>query len=65
MSTQYDGRTIAAPARKPSERELVLRQVLRLHAQGRTPDDIAMLIGMNPADVRVLIFGLDEPGVVA
>jgi DNA-binding CsgD family transcriptional regulator len=39
-----------------------LREVLRLRALGRTPDDIGTLLGMNPADVRLLIYGTDEAG---
>jgi hypothetical protein len=35
---------------------------MRLRAQGRTVNDIAMLLGMNPADVTMLVFGPDEPG---
>ena len=68
MSPQFDWRDLAASAadsaarHRPPERELpelVLRELQRLHALGRTPDDIATLLGMNPADVRLLIYGDD------
>jgi hypothetical protein len=49
---------------RATEPEILLRQVQRLRALGRTPDDTATLLGMNPADVRLLIFGLDDPGSV-
>jgi hypothetical protein len=50
MNTQYE---------QPTE-QLVLREVMRLHAIGRTSEDIATLIGANPHDIRLLIFGHDE-----
>jgi DNA-binding CsgD family transcriptional regulator len=49
---------------RPRECELILREVQRLRALGRTPNDIAMLLGMTPGDVIFLIFGPNEPGTV-
>ncbi len=49
----------AATAHRPTERELVLREVLRLRAQGLQPRDIAEAFGMNPADVITMIHGHD------
>ena len=49
---------------RPTEHEVLLRELMRLRAMGRSPDDIGTLLGMNPADVRLLIYGPDEPGTV-
>ncbi len=62
MSPLYDWRDLAATVAGPDA--AAYRQVMRLHAQGRTANDIAMLLGMNPADIKMLIFGSDEPGTV-
>jgi hypothetical protein len=58
---QYDWRALMST---PTDREILLRQVQRLRTAGRTPDDIGTLLGLAPADVRLLIFGLDDPGGV-
>ena len=58
-----DHRVLAATANHDHD-AAVYREVLRLRALGRTPDDIATLIGLNPADIHALIFGPDESGTV-
>lgn len=58
----YDWRDMPAE----SSREIVhdatvLREVMRLHTLGRTPDDIGTLLGLNPGDIRMLLYGPDDP----
>jgi hypothetical protein len=60
VTSQYDWRTLVAMVADPDA--AVCREVMRLRAQGRTAEDIAMLLGMNSADVTMLVFGPDEPG---
>lgn len=65
---RYDWRDLAASAHQLIEHEpeeIVLREAMRLHSIGRTTADIGLLLGLDPADVHVLIYGLDEPGAVA
>jgi DNA-binding CsgD family transcriptional regulator len=69
LSPQYDWRDLAATAaatdpatkHRPTEREVLLREALRLRAQGLQPRDIGELLGLNPSVVESLIEG-NEPG---
>jgi hypothetical protein len=68
MSPAFDRRdmakaaaTDAANPHRPTSREVLLREALRLKAQGLRPRDIAELFNLNPADIESLIEG-DEPG---
>jgi DNA-binding CsgD family transcriptional regulator len=64
MSPQYDWRDLATAAdhearanqHRPNERELLLREVLRLRAQGLMPRDIATALGLNYHDVVTMIY---------
>jgi hypothetical protein len=47
---------------RPTDRELLRREVMRLHTQGLRPRDIAESFGMNPSDVITLIY---STGVLA
>jgi DNA-binding CsgD family transcriptional regulator len=57
-SADYEAR---ATEHKPTEREILLREVLRLRAQGLRIRDCAEAFGLNPSAVETLIYG-DEPG---
>jgi DNA-binding CsgD family transcriptional regulator len=46
----------SAEQHRPTDRDLLRREVLRLHAQGLRPRDIADAFGMNPSDVVSLIY---------
>jgi hypothetical protein len=59
--TTYDWRDLVGIA-DHNHNHAVLREVLWLRALGRTPDDIGILLGINPADVHLMIFGCDEEG---
>jgi len=61
-ATDHDAK---ANQHRPTERETLLREVLRLRAQGLQPRDIATALGMNDDDVATLIYGHDKPGAVA
>jgi hypothetical protein len=61
----FDWRDMAAAAdpateHKPTNREVLLREVLRLRAQGLRIRDVAELLGMNPSAVEALIEGTIE-----
>jgi DNA-binding NarL/FixJ family response regulator len=64
MPTEFDWREMAAaePAteHRPTNREVLLREVLRLRAQGLRVRDVAELLGMNPSAVEALIEGTIE-----
>ncbi len=71
MATKYDWRHLAATAadhdaqanqHRPTDRDLLRRECLRLTAQGLRPRDIAESFGMNPSDVITLIY---STGVLA
>jgi DNA-binding NarL/FixJ family response regulator len=73
MSPQFDWRNLVNTAVNhearanqpgPTEREVLLREVMRLRAQGLMPRDIATALGLNDADVHALIYGTDEAGSV-
>lgn len=73
MSPQYDWRDLVSTAadhearanqHRPNERELILREVMRLRAQGLMPRDIATALGLNDAEVISMLYGNDEPGTV-
>jgi DNA-binding NarL/FixJ family response regulator len=53
MPPQFD----PATEHKPTNREVLLREVLRLRAQGLRVRDVAELLGMNPSAVEALIEG--------
>lgn len=68
MSPQFDWRDMAAAAtadpatrHRPTERDVLLREALRLRAQGLRPRDIGELLGLNSCVVEALIEG-DGPG---
>ena len=67
MSPQYDWTHLAAATVDPATRHRptalseVQREILRLHKQGLTPRDLAVLFAMDDAAVRLLIYG-NEPG---
>jgi hypothetical protein len=66
MSLRYDWRHLAAltndPAtrHRPTDLDTVHREILRLHREGLQVRDLALLFGMNDADVCALIYGSDE-----
>jgi hypothetical protein len=66
MSPQYDWRTLVntgvdhearATEHRPSNREVLIREVMRLRAQGLMPRDIATALGLNDADVITMLYG--------
>jgi hypothetical protein len=69
---QYDWRELVtatdqearANRHRPNDQAVVCRQVLRLHRTGLQPRDLAILFGLNDDDVRLVLFGTDEPGTV-
>jgi DNA-binding NarL/FixJ family response regulator len=70
MSPEFDWRDLASTStdyetranrHKPTEREVLLREVLRLRAQGLRVRDVAEALGLNPSAVEALIYG-DESG---
>jgi hypothetical protein len=68
MSPQFDWRDLAsatnpATEHRPTERAVLLREVLRLKAQGLRVRDVAEALGMNPSAVESLIYG-DEEGTI-
>lgn len=42
---------------RPTDREVLLREALRLRAQGLRPRDIAEAFGMNKSEISALIEG--------
>ena len=69
MSPQYDWRdlvtTVADQAKatdhRPIERTVLLREIMRLRAQGLRVRDVAEALGLNPSAIESLIEG-DGPG---
>jgi hypothetical protein len=66
MPTEYDWRDLAAatdPATEhlPTERAVLLREIMRLRAQGLRVRDVAECLGLNPGVIENLIEG-HEPG---
>jgi hypothetical protein len=66
VSPQFDWRDLASatdPATKhrPTDRDVLLREALRLKAQGLRVRDVAEALGLNPSAVEALIDG-DDPG---
>jgi hypothetical protein len=68
---QYDWRDLVntsadhearANQHRPTDREILLREVLRLRAQGLRIRDVAEALGLNPSAVESLIDG-PEAGV--
>jgi hypothetical protein len=45
---------------RPTDLGTVRREILRLHREGLQVRDLAMLFGMNDADVCALIYGSDD-----
>jgi hypothetical protein len=68
MSPAFDWRDMAAATADPTVRhrpvkpDQVQREILRLHKQGLTPRNLAVLFAMDDAAVRLLIYG-NEPRV--
>jgi hypothetical protein len=63
---QFDWRDLAAAAdpateHRPMERAVLLREVLRMKAQGLRVRDVAEALGLNPSAIESLIEG-DGPG---
>jgi DNA-binding NarL/FixJ family response regulator len=63
---QFDWRDLATAAdhdaanqHRPTEREVLLREVLRLRAQGLRVRDVAEALGLNPSAIEALIDGTD------
>jgi hypothetical protein len=59
---QFDWRDLATAAdpatrHRPTERAILLREVLRLRAQGLRVRDVAEALGLNPSAVEALIEG--------
>jgi DNA-binding CsgD family transcriptional regulator len=59
---QFDWRDLAAatdPAteHRPTERDVLLREVLRLRSQGLRVRDVAEALGLNPSAIESLIEG--------
>ena len=54
----FDWRDLVKTVAATADAELH-REVMRLHALGRTADDIGTFLGVNPAIVHALIFGTD------
>jgi DNA-binding NarL/FixJ family response regulator len=72
MTAQYDWRDLVntatdyearATSHKPTERAVLVREVLRLRAQGLRVRDVAEAFGLNPSAIEALIDGTD-PGDV-
>ena len=61
MSPHYDD---PATRHRPTDREVVYREAMRLHAQGLRARDIAELYNLNPADIEALLDGTNDAGVV-
>jgi hypothetical protein len=66
MPTEYDWRDLAAatdPATKhrPTECAVLLREIMRLRAQGLRVRDVLEALGLNPSAIESLIEG-DGPG---
>lgn len=68
MSPQYDWRDLvttatdqAATEHRPSNRAVLLREILRLRSQGLRIRDVAEALGLNPSAIESLIEG-DGPG---
>ena len=75
MSPQYDWRDLAtmsqrnqslgdqakATEHRPTEPAVLLREIMRLRAQGLRVRDVAEALGLNPSAIESLIEG-DEPG---
>ena len=70
MSPQYDWRDLVtttttdqakATRQRPMERAVLLREVMRLRAQGLRVRDVAEALGLNPSAIESLIEG-DGPG---
>jgi DNA-binding NarL/FixJ family response regulator len=67
--SQYDWRdlvtTVTDPAKatqhRPMERAVLLREIMRLRAQGLRVRDVAEALGLNPSAIESLIEG-DGPG---
>jgi plasmid maintenance system antidote protein VapI len=68
MSPAFDWRDMAAattdPAtrHRPTDRDVLLREVMRLRAQGLRVRDVAEALGLNPSAIESLINGY-EPGI--
>ena len=45
---------------RPTQRDVLRREALRLHAQGLRPRDIAEAFGMNPSEIEALIYGHND-----
>jgi plasmid maintenance system antidote protein VapI len=68
MSPQYDWRDLVtttteakATEHRPTQPAVLLREVLRLRAQGLRVRDVAEALGLNPSAIESLIEG-NEPG---
>jgi hypothetical protein len=69
MSPQYDWRDLVtttneqvrAMEHRPTERAVLLREIMRLKAQGLRVRDVAEALGLNPSAIESLIEG-NEPG---
>jgi hypothetical protein len=57
MPTEFD----PATEHRPTERNVLVRETMRLRAQGLRVRDVAEALGLNPSAIESLIYG-DEPG---